>query len=144
MQRNTLQEKEDGKMVTTLTITAKAMELGAEHGKSCGSWVIDGNTSNETAQKIIDGYDNGDPEVMDYCPSPLSGEFADDPTVHDVLKELGVLWSDDRADDLINAYEEAFQSAWWATVIQSCYGMLPDYEPCGVCKLYGHKAKDHD
>lgn len=127
----------------TLDLVAKALELGTERGKSQGSWVIDGNTSNAFAQKVIDGYDDGDPEIMDMCPSPLSGEFADDPTVHDVLKEIGIEWSDDRADEVIDAYEEAFSKAWWDTVIQSCYGMLPGYEPCGVCKLYGHKEKDH-
>lgn len=127
----------------TTSLAAEAMRLGAEHGRKSGSWVIDGNTSNAFAEKVITGYDDKDPEVMDMCPNPLSGEFSDDPTVADVLIGLGLRSWDERADDMIDAYEDAYQIAWWETVIQACYAMLPGYEPCGVCNKYGHKWTDH-
>jgi hypothetical protein len=76
--------------VTTIPFAAEMAEMGADYGKSRGSWVIDGNTETATVRKILDGYDDGDPEIMDMCPSPLSGEFADGPTVYSVLKSVGL------------------------------------------------------
>jgi hypothetical protein len=129
----------------TKTLVERATDMGHDHGVNSGSWFIDGNSSKEFCHKVIDGYDDGDPEVMDYCPSPLSGQWADDPTVLDVLRSLGIPEQkySKGADFLIDTYEDAFSKAWWDTVIQAAYGQL-DYEPCGVCGLYGHKAKEHD
>lgn len=127
-----------------------ARELGLDYGKARGSWVIDGNSPKEFCQKIIDGYEDGDPEIMDISGSPLSGEFADGPTISGVLSSLNIeidpncSMCQQEQDDLIEAYEAGYQDGFWETVIQSAYAMHGDYSPCGVCKLYGHKEKDHD
>lgn len=127
-----------------------ARELGLDYGKARGSWVIDGNSPKEFCQKIIDGYEDSDPEIMDISGSPLSGEFADGPTPSSVLAELEIEIQDNCAmceseqSEIIDAYEAGYQDGFWETVIQDAYKMHGDYEPCGVCKLYGHKAKDHD
>jgi hypothetical protein len=104
----------------------KAYQAGYEHGKSVGSWIIDGNTSDETKRAIIKGYDDGDPEVMDMQPSPLSGEWADDPTTADVLADLGINPDDDSADDLLNEYENGFSEGFWHEVIRSAQATLTD------------------
>lgn len=128
----------------------KARELGLDYGKARGSWVIDGNSPKEFCQKIIDGYEDGDPEIMDISGSPLSGEFADGPTESSVLRSLDVEIADhcnmcqEEQTEIIDAYEHAYQEGFWDTVIQAAYAQHGDYEPCGICKLYGHKAKDHD
>ncbi len=99
------------------TLTRQAQELGAYYGRNVGSWVIDGNTDRETAARILQGYDDGDPEIMDMQPSPLSGEWADDPTPTSVLAELGA--DDDNSSDLLDAFEAAFSEAYWDEVIRA-------------------------
>lgn len=106
--------------------SAEARTLGYERGKSVGSWVIDGNTSDDTARDIIAGYENGDPSVMDMAPSPLSGEWADDPTIGDVLRELDTDEGDDAADDLLSEYEVAFSDGFWDEVISSADAVLSE------------------
>lgn len=93
-----------------------AAERGYEHGRSVGSWVIDRNTTQEAARRIVNGYNEGDPAVMDMQPAPLSGEWADDPTPARVLALLG---ADGSADHLLHVYEEAFGDGYWTTVIRS-------------------------
>jgi hypothetical protein len=105
-------------------LEAAAAELGREAGHNAGTWVIDGNTTVETARKIIQGYEDGDPEVMDMQPSPLSGEWADDPTIHDVLRDIGIranvdAMDDDEIDDLLTTYELAYSDGFWAEVIRA-------------------------
>ncbi len=130
-------------MTTVENLTVRAHEMGSEYGKSLGSWVIDGNSSKAYCQRIIDGYDDGDPEIMDMCPSPLSGEWADAPTVFSVLKDLGFDPYIQNAIPVLDSYEDGFIGSWWDTVIQAAYAMHGEYEPCGVCGEYGHKSKDH-
>ncbi|QGJ90088.1 hypothetical protein HWC80_gp048 [Mycobacterium phage Indlulamithi] len=131
--------------MTTTTLEDRAAELGKDYGKAVGSWVVDGNTSKEQCDKLIEGIDTCDPEVMDLIPSPLSGEFADGPTVYSVLKELGLdpAVFDEQFDHLIDVYEEAFSESWCDTVYQAAHANHPDYDPCSVCGLYGHKWKEH-
>src|SRR5271157_4833767 len=93
-----------------------AAELGYWRGHNAGSWAIDGNTSDETLRRVIAGYDDGDPQIMDMQPSPLSGEWADDPTPAGVLEALGVDDDDDSADELLTTYETAFSEGYWDEV----------------------------
>jgi hypothetical protein len=117
---------EQMKMTATklVGLTKRASDLGHDHGVNVSSWVIDGNTSQETCRRIISGYEDGDPEIMDMCPSPLSGEWSGGPTVYSVLKELGLTFRYKNADELIDVYEEAFSTAYWDTVIQAAKAQL--------------------
>lgn len=128
--------------VQPLDIWRRASDLGTEHGNARGSWVVDGNSSNEFCEKLIQGHEDGDPEVMDLQPSPLSGEWADEPTVSDILRELGIQPDTSDADMAIECYEEGFSNAWWHTVIQAAH-IGAGHDPCPVCKLYGHGERDH-
>lgn len=94
------------------TLEEQARKMGEDHGTNAASWYFDGNTSTDTYAAVLRGIDEGDPAVLDTFPSsPLSGEWADSPTPATVLGELEVSEDDDRADDLLTAYEDGFSSA---------------------------------
>lgn len=93
-------------------IEAEAREAGAAHGRAAASWYFDGNTPLDVYRHVLEGIEDGDPEVMNELPSsPLSGEWADDPTPASVLEDLDVDEDDSYADDYLRAYEEAFSEA---------------------------------
>ena len=99
-------------MDTYETLIAQASEAGAEHGRAAASWYFDGSTDRATYAAVLRGIEEGDPAVLDTFPhSPLSGEWADDPTPATVLDELGVDESDDAASDYLDAYELGFTEA---------------------------------
>jgi hypothetical protein len=96
----------------------RASENGAERGRAAASWYFDGNTSRETYERVLRGIEDGDPEVLDTFPSsPLSGEWADDPTPASVLSEIAgtAAWdgvfTDEEAEALLAAYEDGFCQA---------------------------------
>jgi hypothetical protein len=105
-------------MNTLDDITATARQLGTEAGKNAGSWVIDGNSDDDTIRRIVTGYADFDPETLDMQPSPLSGEFADDPTPRDVLAELGI---DDTegTEYLLDEYDAGFAEGYWSAIIDA-------------------------
>jgi hypothetical protein len=109
----------------TDTLVEKAAELGYDYGVSKGSWVIDGNTSEDMCRKIIKGYDDGDPEILDYAPAPLSGEWAGEPTTSSVLRALFVEDNEEH-EHLIDTYEISFYQGFWDTVIQAAKAQLPE------------------
>ncbi len=91
----------------------RAESAGAEHGKAAASWYFDGNTDRATYARVLQGLDEGDPAILDSLPSsPLSGEWADEPTPRSVLDAIGVTEDEDDArDDYLSAYEDAFSQA---------------------------------
>lgn len=86
---------------------------GHADGKYAGQWVFDGNTPAETVLLTQAGIKNGDPAILDSLPQTrLGGEWADDPTWADILKDE-VEWdiddpNTDQRDDLHDAYCEGF------------------------------------
>lgn len=109
-----------------LTTAEKMADLGADQGTRDGSWAVDGNTSDATLRMIWQGYNDGDPEIMDMQPSPLSGEWADGPFIPDVLEEVGLPrdYDGDDLSDLLDAYEMAYSEAYWTTVLRSVSYLL--------------------
>lgn len=106
-----------------------ARARGAEDGKAAGSWVVDGNTSEEALRRLLEGLDEGDPEVLDSLPAgPLSGEFADGLLPRDLLASLEVEEDDEAADDILRAYEDAWSSAVQEEAERSARAMLPEDE----------------
>jgi hypothetical protein len=112
------------------SILEDARKLGAEHGRAAGSWVIDGNTSRETARAILDGWEDCDPQIMDMMPAPLSGEWADSMTPARLLYELTdgvgeyVHTDDELHDAACAAYEESFEDAYWLEVRASAESVV--------------------
>ncbi len=102
------------------TLLRSAHDLGESHGESAGSWILDGNSTVETARWILAGIDDGDPEVMDIQPMPLSGEWADDLTPSGLLSLLDVedvdAFEDHEISSIFDHYEEAFSEGFWDVV----------------------------
>ncbi len=102
----------------------KAYRAGREHGKAAGSWIIDRNTTDAAKLAIARGYDDGDPEVMDMCPAPLSGEWAGE-SVHELSEKYVVdLYDDDKATD----FEDGFTEGFWDEVIRAVKATLTTEE----------------
>ena len=65
-------------MTDSVHITQFLEQCYAE-GVAAGSWVVDGNTSDQACGAILEGLEDGDPAVCDALPFPLwNGEEADD------------------------------------------------------------------
>jgi hypothetical protein len=108
------------------TAIAYAEQLGAEHGTSAATWVEIDN-----AAAILQGIEDGDPEIMDALPcADLSGEWADGLTprqlVDDVLSEIDTdskvdsETANDWSDGICDAYEFAFNTAAEFAVAEAC------------------------
>lgn len=97
-------------------------EAGKDAGRSAGSWFIDGNTTSETAQAIIQGHDDGDPEIMDMQPSPLSGEWAGE-SVAELIPGWNEM-SDAQQDEATSDYEAGFQEGFWDEVLRSAKNLV--------------------
>lgn len=95
--------------------TAAMTEAGRRDGAAAGSWIADGNTSEASLRELLRRWDEGDPAAPG-APSPFSGEWADGPTVRDVIdRETDCdpeTITPDEEDELAGAYEEAFGQAW--------------------------------
>lgn len=112
----------------TVALADQAFTLGRAHGVSAGSWIIDGNSTEETARAILTGYEDGDPAIMDLEPAPLSGEWADSPTpstLADAL-ELPEEYRGSELDQLCTDYELGFSEGFWAEVTRSAAYLIGD------------------
>jgi hypothetical protein len=90
-------------------IIEQAEEEGYELGKTAGSWLLDGNSTEQAARRLLQGIEEGDPAVLDALPSsPLSGEWADAPLPRDVLEGLGMDEDDDAADGVLRAFQDGY------------------------------------
>jgi len=96
-------------------MTTEAYELDRERGHACGSWVIDGNTSAETCRAIVQGYDDGDPVILDMQPCPLSGEWSGE-SIPELSDQYGIDLTD---DDVTTEFKEGFSDGFWSEVIRA-------------------------
>jgi len=87
---------------------SKAYKAGFEKGQADGSWILDGNSTKETANRILDGFENGDPEIMDLQRAPLSGEFAGE-SISELSSQYGIdLEKEENQDRFENGYSDGF------------------------------------
>lgn len=108
--------------------------LGREHGKARAETVMHGaNCDIHTAEIIIKGHANGNPQVTGLCPEPLSGEWADDPPPMAILDEIankagmkGKMYktATDIEGDLLDIYESAFQDGFWEWMLFRCTNIV--------------------
>lgn len=98
----------------SMTLEAAAKRLGREHGLSVASWI---DVDPGDARTIVEDVD---PEVEDRYspPAPLAYEYADDPTMEEVIDsiygEAGVERPEDdwvTGEELARAYEDAYYEA---------------------------------
>jgi hypothetical protein len=86
-----------------------ARKEGRERGENAASWLLDGNSTEDAARRLLQGIEDGDPEVMDSLPSaPLSGEWAGELLPADVLAWYGLDSEDPAAGDVLLAFEDGF------------------------------------
>ena len=97
----------------------EAKQAGRQAGLNAASWKFDGNTTTETYKRFLEGYDAGDPEVMDaFCPpSWLSGEWAGE-SMNEILGEPQNERDENRQDDVAQTYEDAADQADWAELVR--------------------------
>ena len=95
---------------------------GLADGVAAGSWVVDGNTSDNECASIL--------RMMDECawdgPELRLGEWADDPTFGDILDAAGVPGTvdDDYEDDLFCVYSDAWYEGMQNEVERTCRARL--------------------
>jgi hypothetical protein len=111
----------------TSRIIRQAGKLGTDAGIAAASWVFDGNTSEDTYRRILQGIDAGDPEVYDTYREPsLSGEYADDYRSSDLAFDLGI---EDREtgfiDECADAWAESASAAFWGEIERVCRVHVP-------------------
>jgi hypothetical protein len=137
-------------------IIAQAEADGYSAGVAAGSWIVDGNTSEQTARRLLDGICEGDPAVVDSLPSsPLSGEWADAPTPGSLLGEYELSEDTEDADDVLSAYEDGFgrgvmdeavRSASAIAGLQECrdcgegFPYTPEADYCPTCVAEMHPS----
>lgn len=100
----------------------KARSLGTEKGKAAGSWEVDGNTPHDALVAIID-----DETYFDELRTPLSGEFAGDYLLSDLLADLDIDMATDPVDydELATAFEDAFLQAYIEQAQKDAIAMFP-------------------
>lgn len=118
-------------------LEAEAATLGKEAGENAAAWwqqnAIGGRATGdtlETARRVLQGLEDGDPETLDALPFPnLSGEWADDPTPATLYAELGITAEDDTDDmALCDAWQDAASSAVQSEVERLCREHLEGWE----------------
>lgn len=118
----------------TRDLKAAARKAGRRAGESAASWATDFGRMNvrdsqDTARRIIKGFADGDPEVLDSFRFPnLSGEYADDLTPQSLMEDLGLDQDDPRAewleDTLCSLWEDAACMSFEASIIRACNAEL--------------------
>lgn len=99
-----------------------AEQCGTEAGKAAASWAFDGDTDRETYAKVLKGIEDGDPEIMDMQPAPLSGEWAGES-----IPELSARYGIDLEDEEIaDRFEEAYSQAFWDEIERTARYHLTD------------------
>lgn len=103
----------------TISVT-EAHSAGYDRGQTSGSWVIDGNTSEDHARRLLAGITDGDPEIMDMAPAPLSGEWAGE-SIPELSDEYGIDLTDETNAD---EFEQGFSEGFWDEVETSAKAVL--------------------
>ena len=104
-------------------IIERAEREGYDHGVTAGSWLLDGNSTQDAARELVRGIEEGDPIVLDLLPSsPLSGEYADGVLPPDVLHDIDE--DHDAASDVLDAFEAGFSRGVEAEAVRSARALL--------------------
>lgn len=118
-------------------LSEAAYHLGRKKGARFAVMLINDTTARNAAETLIEGYENSDEEIMDLCPNPLSGEWADDPTpmsvIEDIsrlaeaeglLKKTDIQEAMDAAEDVLDVYESGYREAFWEAALKLAKAML--------------------
>src|SRR5262245_25295270 len=103
---------------------------GRSAGEAAGSWVADGNTSERALRRIIELWDDGDPEAPSapepFCGGTDGGAVVSPEEVIDRETELtSEELSPEEISELADAYEDAYCQGWQDEAERTVRGMLP-------------------
>ena len=114
-------------------LTEAARNMGKEHGEKLAQSMVQLNIDDASCARILQGYKNGDESILMLCPEPLSGEWAGDPVVIDVISDLASLQVADEllanadieaamnaSENVLDNYESAYREAFWRVIIEHC------------------------
>lgn len=109
-------------------IAEAARKLGEDYGTAGGSWVTDGNSTDETRRAIIQASEDGEffEAIAPDMSGPLSGEWADGYTLGRLSDELGIDEESDEFPDLCTIFEDAYFQAFEDEAVRSARASLPD------------------
>lgn len=117
------------------TASDRAVERGTADGTDAAGWYVQEVVRRDSAVSVLRGIDDGDPMVLDTFPVlDLSGQWADGPSVSSVLADLDLDCLDpdsDVAEEVVDAYRDAFDSAVHVEVERACRAVL-DVDPVPV------------
>lgn len=103
----------------------EAKERGRQAGKNAASWAFDGNTPDDAIEHVYDALQAGDDTGIE-TPSWLSGEWAG-ASVSELLGDVLEATPEDSHDDVMLAYEEAADAAFWEAIERDVTArMAPD------------------
>lgn len=97
---------------------------GYEDGSAAGSWVIDGNTTDETCRTLLEQDEEGDPALWDGLPTLTLGEWADDPTFEKILESLDIEPDDDVDFERWNAYSAGWHDGCHDQAVRDAYARV--------------------
>ena len=121
------------------TWKAGAIRKGLDDGDGAAGWWIQENGGGRDtrpakdlaamAERVLQGLDDGDPEILDGIPAPdLSGQWADGLTPRGLLDWIGADPDSTRAaeaeSDLCDAYEAAFSRAATDAITKHLRGLV--------------------
>jgi hypothetical protein len=99
-------------------------ESGEAAGKAAGSWVSDGNSSEEQLRGVLRAIEDCEFEV----PAPFSGEWSDSWTPARAFEDAEVEQPEDDAEaaPLLDAWEDGFRTGYEEQAASDARGFLPD------------------
>jgi hypothetical protein len=103
--------KEEGLPVDLEERVEIARAQGEEAGRAAGTWLLDGNSSEESARAMLAKIEAGELLAELDLSGPLSGEWADGPTPASILEPLyreGEEIPEGEDDEICQAYEDAY------------------------------------
>jgi hypothetical protein len=107
-------------------------ESGEAAGKAAGSWVSDGNSSENHLRAVLAAIEGCEFEI----PAPLSGEWADGWTPERVFEDADVEQPEDADEEreLLDVWEDAFREGYEAQAATDARGFLgvTSCEQCGA------------
>ena len=86
----------------------RAYNDGHARGVSAASWMIDGNTTEETARRILAGIEDGDPMILDMLPGFIIGEYAGD-SLPELFPWAPAEDRDELADHFLAGYDQGME-----------------------------------
>jgi hypothetical protein len=114
-----------------------AHDLGVSKGDKMAKMIVNNETTVKAAKLLVQGYLESNEEVMDICPKPVSGEFADGDTPLDIIDEIAKLAGSDKllkntniedamdeSSDVLDTFEDGYSEGFWIEALKRANAIL--------------------